>query len=121
MILVILVFLLHIIVGLIPGFRVLTFFVPSSFCNPGIDIVGEIYSFLYNDVIIYYETELALGLCLFLYIWCTISIFYQVKTNILCYPMSKLPFFHQNSHKFVIFHQKPSYLCILSLKTSAFD
>ena len=78
MIIVILIGIAHIIVGLIPGFRVFTFFVPPSLCNQGIDQVFEAYATFYYYVFCYYELETALGLSFLLYIWCTISIFYKV-------------------------------------------
>jgi hypothetical protein len=78
MIIVILNGIAHIIVGLIPGFRVFAFFVPPSLCSPGIDQVFEVYAYFYYMVFCYIELQIALGLSFLLYVWCTISILYQV-------------------------------------------
>jgi hypothetical protein len=77
MILVIFNSVLHVVIRLIPGFRVFAFFVPASFCNPGIVLVYDVYAHLVYKFI-FYESEVALALCFILYIWCTISIFYEV-------------------------------------------
>jgi hypothetical protein len=85
MIVVVLNSLLHIIVGLIPGFRVFPFIVPASFCGPEIYTAYEV-NFNFYNWFTYYEVEFALGLCFLLYIWCAISIFYQVLVKTNMYP-----------------------------------